>query len=149
MSKIERYVPLGASSISSDAPGWNTSSITTDFSIKPTPNPSSSSSSTSVCNGPVCWKCKGSGRVKTNHKKKRKRKNKKEEDTKQDVPQSTKKRNTIVDGHVNKGEKNKQPCDVVYDQNTTSSVSTKSVCTVCNGRGTLKINPITTTQKES
>ena len=51
MSSIERYVPLGSHSLSSDAPGWNSApqNPTATLSLDPT--------------GPTCWKCKGQGNV--------------------------------------------------------------------------------------
>ena len=70
MSKVERYVPLGVSSLSSDAPGWNSNS--SKFNVhkdntEKVPDPNHG--------GPVCWKCKGSGSIvdRTSMKKKKKK----------------------------------------------------------------------------
>ena len=57
MTTIERFVPQGAASLSSDAPGWDASDVT-----------STSSSSRSTISGPICWKCKGSGTCKAKRK---------------------------------------------------------------------------------
>lgn len=46
MASLERYVPVGSKALSSDAPGWNTSSNASE-----------------KATGPTCWKCKGQREV--------------------------------------------------------------------------------------
>ena len=69
MSSIERYVPSGVNSLSSDAPGWG------------------SAVGQSEQTGPTCWKCKGDKQVVD--KKKSKRRIKEHEDKKMKVSQQT------------------------------------------------------------
>jgi len=57
-SIIERFIPVGSSSLSSDAPGWNASN---EEVLKE-----------SCLQGPSCWKCKGMGKIRRKQPKRRK-----------------------------------------------------------------------------
>jgi len=117
MSKIERFVPLGASSLASDAPGWNSK----DSTISSSPTITSSSLSLSS-SGPICWKCKGSGQVLD---KKKKPERKRQRTATSPLSSSA----TSIDKDTHK---------VSKISNNNIDLSKKKECTVCDGKGTLQ-----------
>ena len=148
MKTIERFVPLGVSSLSSDAPGWNTANSTQ------TKQESINKPANDICNssGPICWKCKGSGQVLD---KSRFKKNKlKQKSTSQlEIKQNG---GIIMNGNDNY---NLKPCHqrqqqeqrmkkrklepveskTNHDDTLSNKIPQQKKCSVCNGNGILQL----------
>ncbi len=143
MSKIEKYVPLELG-LSSDAPGWNSSSSSKNHhnsavlvpssdedgggEVKKSLSTTDSSSTTPSRHGPICWKCKGSGKVADNNSKSiiNKKKNK-EKRRKTENGSFIDNINNDSSSSTSCNDENQQKCNYYFKE-----------CTVCSGKGTLK-----------
>ena len=157
MSTIQRYVPLGASSLSSDAPGWNSHQQVEQLQQVQQQLQQVPSSSSNL--GPVCWKCKGIGKVNDKKalrdQKKRKQKQKKgKEKGKKNPPldadcDDNVNANVDVDSPIHKKQKIDKDKDKQNNENNCSNedsntaikkekeIITQKECPVCKGVGTL------------